>query len=545
MPAAKPHPEEAARLAALQRLNVLDTAPEQMFDGLVELASIFLGVPISVVSLVDKDRQWFKARFGIDATETARSQAFCAHAILDCSEPLVVEDATLDPRFHDNPLVTGEVGIRFYAGATIKSPDDGLPLGTLCIIDQKRRQISERELDVLKKLACQVEHLLALRASLNENEAATRALRDSEARVRGIIDNGQTFVGLMTPDGTLIDANRISLAAAGVPADAVLGKLFWDTPWWSHSPDLQARLKKAVGSAASGKADRFEATHPTADGALIHVDFSLSPIMIDDEVVYLVPEGRDITLERQRERQNERYVLELRESNRELEQFAYVASHDLKSPLRGIATLASFIEEDEGDQLSESSKGFLQKLQTRIRHMQQLLDDLLAYARINRSSEKAIEIDTGALVAEIIEMLPVPDGFKVHVPAEMPTLTGCISPLRQVLLNLIGNAVKHHDKEKGLISINVSGRPGFFEFRITDDGPGIEEQYHQKVFEMFKTLQSQDQVEGSGMGLAIVRKLVRRYGGDLSIDSARGRGATFLFTWPKTETPGRQGERTR
>lgn len=534
MPAAEPHPQEVARQAALNRLDVLDTAPEQMFDGLVELASMFLGVPISVVSLIDNDRQWFKARFGIDATETARSQAFCAHAILDCSELLVVEDATLDPRFLDNPLVTGEVGIRFYAGATIKSPDDGLPLGTLCIIDQKPRQISERELGVLKKLAKQVEHLLALRAAIKENDDATLALCESEAKVRGIIDNGQTFVGLMTPDGTLIDANRSSLAAAGVAADVVLGKPFWETPWWSHSKELQERLQQAVRLVASGQTDRFEATHPTEDGEVIDVDFSLSPIAVAGEVAYLVPEGRDITLQKQRERENEQYCVELRETNSDLEQFAYVASHDLRSPLRGISSLATFIEDDEGDNLSESSKVHLEKLQSRILRMQQLLDDLLSYSRVGHSSEQAVEIGTSRLIAEILELLSIPEGFEVTVPADLPDLIGHVTPLRQVLLNLISNAVKHHDNNQGSISITVTEQSGLLEFRITDDGPGIDEQYHKQIFEMFKTLNPRDQVEGSGMGLAIIRKLVRRYGGNVAVESPTGRGTTFVFTWPKS-----------
>lgn len=533
MLAAELHPQETARLEALARLDLLDTAQEEMFDHVVELASEFLDAPISLLSFVDKDRQWFKSRFGLDATETPRCQAFCAHAILDSSQSLVVEDATKDPRFHDNPLVTGDLGIRFYAGAVVKSPGDELPLGTLCIIDQQPRRLSAREIRLLEKLAGQIEHLLLLRSLQKKNHEVTLALCESEAKVRGILDYGQTFLGLMQPDGTLIDANRTSLSAAGVDAEDVLGKPFWEAPWWSHSQKLQGRLQEAIRLGVSGQADRFEATHPTADGDLVVVDFSLSPIVVDGKVTYLVPEGRDITLLKQRERENEQYLLELQESNSDLEQFAYVASHDLRSPLRGISSIANFIEEDEGENLSDSSKEYLHKLQTRIHRMEQLLNDLLSYAQTRRSSEQPVEISTGALVSEILDLLEIPEGFEVEVPADMPTLVGHATPLRQVLLNLISNAVKHHDKNEGLVTLSVTERGGLFEFRVADNGPGIERQYHEQIFEMFRVLQSRDSVEGSGMGLAIIRKIIRRYGGDIAVEPTQGGGTTFVFSWPK------------
>lgn len=255
--------------------------------------------------------------------------------------------------------------------------------------------------------------------------------------------------------------------------------------------------------------------------------------MVDGKVTNLVPEGRDITSLKQRERENEQYLLELQESNSDLEQFAYVASHDLRSPLRGTSSIAHFIEEDEGDNLSDSSKGYLHKLKIRIHRMEPLLDDLLSYARTRRSSELPVEISTGELVFEILDLLEIPEGFEVKVPADMPTLVGHATPLRQVLLNLISNAVKHHDKNEGLVALSVTERGGLFEFRIADNGPGIERQYHEKIFEMFRVLQSRDSVEGSGMGLAIIRKIARRYGGSIAVESTQGGGTTFVFSWPK------------
>jgi len=147
-------PTEAARLEALRQYAVLDSEAEQGFDELVRVASILCGTPISLVSLVDADRQWFKARHGLEATQTPRDQAFCAHAILD-DVPLVVPDAHRDARFQDNPLVVGDPGIRFYAGAPLLNPQ-GHALGTLCVIDRQPRALAAAQIEGLQLLARQV-----------------------------------------------------------------------------------------------------------------------------------------------------------------------------------------------------------------------------------------------------------------------------------------------------------------------------------------------------------------------------------------------------
>ena len=173
---------EGVRLEQLVDLAILDTLPEQAYDDIVQLASSLTGCPISLVSLVDTDRQWFKARVGLDAPETSRDVSFCAHAINKPDELFVVEDAAADPRFADNPLVTGDPTIRFYAGAPLRLPD-GEPLGTLCVIDRKPRVFSEEEREALAALGrlavTQLElrrSLLDLERELNEKMVYERAL---------------------------------------------------------------------------------------------------------------------------------------------------------------------------------------------------------------------------------------------------------------------------------------------------------------------------------------------------------------------------------
>lgn len=154
--------KESDRLKALAEYHILDSAPEEAFDDLAKLASQICGVPMALVTLIDKDRQWFKANIGLGGTETPREQAFCAHAILEPENLLIVPDATRDKRFADNPSVLGDPNIRFYAGAPLLTPH-GLPLGTLCVVDSQPRQLTPTQLYSLRILSRQVSYLLELR----------------------------------------------------------------------------------------------------------------------------------------------------------------------------------------------------------------------------------------------------------------------------------------------------------------------------------------------------------------------------------------------
>jgi PAS domain S-box-containing protein len=242
---------------------------------------------------------------------------------------------------------------------------------------------------------------------------------------------------------------------------------------------------------------------------------------------------RDISQRKAAEDQIRRYASELERSNRELNDFAYSASHDLRSPLRGIGQIAGWIVEDHAAELSEDVRNELDLIQRRVDRMQALLDDMLTYARVGRSEGDVSHVDCELLVREIVETLPVPNGFSVRI-APMPTLLTHRTRLQQVLRNLIGNAIKHHNRPDGVVDVSGVDRGDHFEFIIEDDGPGIAADYHEQIFRMFTTLKPRDAVEGSGMGLAIVKKIIEARGGSVHLESAEGRGATFRFTWPRS-----------
>jgi PAS domain S-box-containing protein len=232
----------------------------------------------------------------------------------------------------------------------------------------------------------------------------------------------------------------------------------------------------------------------------------------------------------------ERAAAEATEAYRELDQFAYVASHDLKAPLRGIANLAQWIQDDVGEALSADSTDHMRLLQGRVHRMEALIDGILAYSRAGRRLSAPEAVDTGVLVQEVIQLLALPAEVTIEVAEHLPMLEAERVPLQQVFMNLIGNAVKYTRAERPDVLIRVDWRDtdDAFTFTVCDNGPGIASEYHERIWGVFQTLAARDKVEGTGIGLSVVKKIVESRGGSVAVESAPGRGATFRFTWPRT-----------
>lgn len=224
------------------------------------------------------------------------------------------------------------------------------------------------------------------------------------------------------------------------------------------------------------------------------------------------------------------YAEELERSNRDLDEFAYSASHDLRSPLRAIDGLTRIVIEDVGEQLPDETREDLHMIQHRVERLDRLLNDLLEYSRVGRSPDEIQVIDVGQMLGDAIEIVIPPPGFSVEWQ-DMPTIKTNRAPLELVFRNLIQNAIKHHDAPGGIIEIKAEPTKTGTKFSVIDDGPGIPAEYQKLVFGMFKTLKPRDEVEGSGMGLALIKKIVETQGGKIRIVS-EGRGACFEFTWP-------------
>ena len=217
---------------------------------------------------------------------------------------------------------------------------------------------------------------------------------------------------------------------------------------------------------------------------------------------------------------------------KELDQFAYVASHDLKAPLRAINTLAGLIRSDLGGTISQESQDNLTLLQNRIRRMEELLNALLQYSRVGKIKYEPEDIEVSELIEGIIELLVPPESMTISVKSDIKTIRSVRVTLELVLRNLIGNAIKHHHRADGSIEITLSKKRDKLVITVSDNGPGIDPKFHVKIFEMFQTLRPRDEVEGSGMGLAIVKKTVEVLGGEIAVESRVGEGSKFIVQFP-------------
>lgn len=392
----------------LHACGILDTRPEPGFDGLTQIVATVCQAPIALVSLVDRDRQWFKSKVGLEADETSRDVSFCSHAIQFPQELFVVEDTYLDMRFKDNPLVTGGPGIRFYAGAPLVTPD-GHALGSLCVIDRRPRSLCEDQAKVLQLAALQV-------------------------------------------------VDQIERSRAGMMLAAAYEEL----------------------------------------------DLEVARRMASEE--------------------------ELATRNVGLEDFAKIVSHDLRSPLQAIRALSNWTEEDieQGDHTAAKEKILM--VGARAKRLDTMLQDLFDYSRLGTSLKYA-RVELGALLRDIVEMEFAEVGVQFETD-ELPSLVTARAPLELIFRNLFGNAIKHHDGDCALISVRGTSDGESLQIDVSDDGPGIEAAFAERIFGMFHTLKPRDEVEGSGMGLTLVRRAASMIDATVELLETEGRGATFRVTLP-------------
>jgi len=776
---------EVQRLAVLRNYNVLDTAPESGFDDLALLASQIFQTPIALVSLVDETRQWFKARVGLDARETPRDAAFCAHAILDSKVVLEVRDAQLDQRFADNPLVTADPHIRFYAGAPLVTTD-GYALGTLCVIDYKPHHLSDSQKLALQALSRHVVTLLELRRSLTENKKIADEFLESEARFRDLVENANDLIQICGMDGTILYANRawcdslgyseaeipsltlrdiihpdslehcmalfqqviaekkllhmeaafrtkdgqkiiiegnsscrtqnglpfstrsifrdvtqrrqaelelkklqlhrerilVSIgeglhgidrdgkiifenpaaitmlgytggqALLGQPAHAVIhhtradgspypenechinatlhdgvtrrveDEVFWrkdgtsfpvtyiSTPMIDAAGNIEGSIvafqditarkkiqlaleqfkytldqtvdcvficntddfrfeyvnegaKRQVGYSETELLEMivpdikpeyspeqyrvlvqplldgskpsliFETTHKHKDGHDIQVEITMQAVHQGALKPRLIAVVRDIT-ERKRVEQL------LRAKNAELKGFAYTVSHDLKAPLRGISGYAQELERRHKEGLTERAQFCITQIITASHNLDGLIEDLLAYSRVDSETLTITEVNLSVLLNSIMQDRShtiAEQGVEVKVDVPAITMKVWERGLHQVLTNLIDNAIKYSRNAKPpRLFISAEETPAGCLVTVKDNGIGFDMKYHDRIFGLFNRLVRADEFEGTGAGLAIVKKLVEKLGGSIRAESAPGEGATFFVELPNSPT---------
>ncbi|KVV15189.1 ATP-binding protein [Flavobacterium sp. TAB 87] len=394
------HKNEEERMKSLESYAILDTLSETEFDNLTFLAAQICDTPISLVTFIDNDRQWFKSRIGLNVFQTPRDYAFCTHAINKPNDVFIVPDSREDERFFDNPVVIGEPNVVFYAGVPLVT-EKGLPLGTLCVIDQIPRELTPNQIISLKALANQTLKLLELRL------------------------------------------NKMEL-------ESTMGKL--------------------------------------------------------------------------------------RKKNVELEKFAQIAAHDLKSPLNNITGLTDFFVESYGEAIDQEGKEILTMIKTSSIKLKEMIDSLLLYSKSDTNlldSKTAVNLQE--LKQDLTDLFAFSINCSIALQSKLDFITINKTAIEQILINLIANALKYNDKETAKIEIEVLEEENFYRFLVKDNGYGIAEEHHERIFQLFEVLSANDRFgeKGNGIGLATVKKIVESLHGIIYVESELGVGSKFVFTIKK------------
>jgi PAS domain S-box-containing protein len=524
-----PIPEnEPDRIKNLCEHMILDTPADQRFDDLTKLAQMICGTPITLVSLVDTDRQWFKSKQGLEATETPRDVAFCAHAIL-ADDAFVVEDATKDDRFSDNPLVTGAPHVRAYLGCPMISTK-GFRLGTLCAIDTNPRTFTADQIQAVKLLSRQVVTLIELGNSSEKLKVAFDAMSE------GVI--------VMRASGQIVDFNQSALSILGLNAEQLKSHLPFGDDWRveredgtvihpaEHPSNIAVKEKRECRDVVMGL------MRPDRSKVWIQVNSIPKFEIATGEVEFVVTTFRDIT---EAKIQAENTVHRARMAA--VGEMSAGVAHEINNPLAVITGHCSIVEgQISRDQIDAADLAErLEKIKKAAMRAAKIVSGLLSFSRDSRSdvlqlvSLKHLVDDSLLFSIErfknndiLLEVSEVPD-IQVR---------GNSNELSQVVVNLINNAhdaVRNEKVKKVTIDFELRPQPGqstngLVAISVTDSGPGVPAEIRSKIMQPFFT--TKEIGKGTGLGLSISRGIAERHGGRLYLDSNSIGGARFVLEVP-------------
>lgn len=361
---------------------------------------------------------------------------------------------------------------------------------------------------------------------LAENKIKDKAKEIND--VRAALDES-AIVTITDQNGILTYVNDKFCSISQFSKEELLGQHHYIDASGNYTNIL---VKKIWLSIANGNIWKGELKQIAKDGSYYWVHTTIVPFLDKNGKPYqYIAISADITQEKIAEENLQSALLGLQKTNKELDQFAYVVSHDLKAPLRAINNLAEWIVEDMPEMPQDVSNN-LNLLRGRILRMENLINGVLDYSRIGRTKIEKETIDLNLMISQIVETIVPIKGFEVTV-SDMPEVFSAKILLYQVFSNIISNAVKYNDKPIGVINCTYESLPGFHQFTITDNGPGISKEYHKKVFGVFQTIEARDKKESTGIGLSIVQKIIEEKGGQIYIESEEDKGASFVFTLPK------------
>lgn len=519
---------EQERLAALKSLNILNTPPDPRLDRLTRLAQATSKAPLVLISLVDEDRLWFKSRQGCGLSQAPRCMSFCDVAMAH-DGPLIVQDATHDPRFRGNPLVVGEPHIKFYAGWPLRL-STGVAIGTLCVLDYGPRLLSQDQQEQLADLASAAATTIELMRDASYAIAQRGAVQATRAYYRAIFDSVVDPLAVYDPirdaGGQIVDfeLRRCNAAAAslrGNTADELVGQ----------------KLRALVPNLPESKHEAYRAV--IENGASIEFEHHYKDDFYNDWFRVRASRTKDnalllqlSVLTEQKEREES-----LQRSRDALNSFASVVSHDLRTPLGHISGFTEILQNDLGDSLSQQHQDYMGYIIGGADHMRRLIDALQRHAKLGEVEVERECIDLNTLVAKLKHRYEtaLSDTGSTLEWGTLDSVSADPVLLDQLLSNLLGNAIRYRSMDRPLcvrIATRETARNTLIE--VKDNGKGISAADQQSIFTLFcRGANAGANDDALGLGLATCRTIAQAHGGSIRLTSQEGSGSSFLITLPR------------
>jgi PAS domain S-box-containing protein len=498
-------------------LSLIDLAP--IFSDIMEQTIKSCDVAYAFIQIIDSSNTLttsiVKAQIGFDE-DVINNHSIATHTANN-SNFFQIEDISTEKSFEDktSPLTSSQ--ICFY-GSTPLLASNGDVLGYLVVMDSEAKLLNEIQTSFLTLLAKnaavqfelirkndQFDRMLEIYTLINETNPDLIFAKDRDYKV---IHANSAFINLYPKEDQ----------------DKIIG---YTTVEGYRKEDADVFLTHDRIAFEKGISEVVEkVAFPSGETKTLFTTKKRFKSANGDD--YVLGIARDIT-------ENENLIALLKKSNKDLDEFAYSASHDLKSPLNAIENLIDWIEEDTEGKLDDDSQEHFRLIKKRVSRMKRLVEDLLSYSQIERCSEEVNALNLKSIVTDCSYLLNMPKEFTINaqdITVFLPKI-----PLEMILTNLLSNAIKHHTRKSGTIDVTCSEQPNSYQLSIADDGPGIDPKFHEKIFKLFQKLNSKDEIEGSGLGLSMVQKAIHFYDGTIEVESEEGKGCKFIIKWPKNEIP--------
>ncbi len=539
------------RLAALHRLLLLDTPTEPAFDRLTRLASRILKAPVSLISLIDTDRQFIKSAVGISEPLASHRQLPLSHSVckhmVATGQPLIIENASDHPLAYDNPLIP-EFGVRSYAGIPLVIPPQDIVIGSFCVIDVVPRVWSEDEIAILQDLAASVMSEIILRSELIERRQAQEAMKESEERYKALFERSLDAVIITDFEGNFTDANNAALQLLGYTREEFLAfslASILSQDQLSAAIDILAEIAETGFQKEVGE---FRVRTKTGQEIIAH---QLASAIYHDSKPWAVQTiVRDVTAQKQAE-QTLRSAYDKEKELRKLRsEFMSMLSHDFRTPLAIILSSADILK-NYADRLTDAQKSrHLNIIENQVTRQLDLLNDILL---LNQSESVGLGFNPAPCDLEKFCCTLIED-HQLTVGTLHPLVFTKMCEdtnaqideklLQRAISNLLSNAVKY-SPEGGTIRLNLSCEGEFVVIAIHDEGIGIPESDLEHLFEPFYRAGNAGGIQGTGLGMVIVKQMIEAHSGTITIKSELGVGTTFFITLPRTQpvnTPSAQSQ---